>query len=236
VFIHGGFADWTFWSNQIAAFAPTYRVIAVDLAGHGESGKGRARWTVSAFAGNVLAVIAKENVKRAVVIGNSLGGPVAMEVASALGSRVIGVVAVDTLHDMTVKPPPGYYEKLAAAYRSDYQGTLRRMVDTLFHKDTDPDLRAPLEKTMLANGTASGAISLMESFASYKYPTITQPIRCINGDLYPTQVENNRKVHADFEAVIMTHAGHYPMLERPAEFNQHLRAIVTSLVTAGTER
>jgi len=55
------------------------------------------------------------------------------------------------------------------------------------------------------------------------------PIRAINGDLYPTKVDVNRMAGLDFDAVVMAGAGHYPMLERPDEFNRHLRAIVREL-------
>jgi pimeloyl-ACP methyl ester carboxylesterase len=39
IFIHGGFADRSFWSNQINPLAAKYHVLALDLAGHGESGR-----------------------------------------------------------------------------------------------------------------------------------------------------------------------------------------------------
>ena len=59
---------------------------------------------------------------------------------------------------------------------------------------------------------------------------MTVPLRAINGDLYPTDIAGVRKkVHADFDAVIMKHMGHYPMLERPEEFDRHVAAVVKEL-------
>jgi len=58
---------------------------------------------------------------------------------------------------------------------------------------------------------------------------LSVPIRTINGDLFPTDVEAVRRVKADFDAVILTHMGHYPMLERPEEFNRHLGLIIAEL-------
>jgi pimeloyl-ACP methyl ester carboxylesterase len=58
---------------------------------------------------------------------------------------------------------------------------------------------------------------------------LTVPLRTINGDLYPTDVEANRKVKPDFEALVMTHMGHYPMLERPTEFNRLVAETVAAL-------
>ena len=59
----------------------------------------------------------------------------------------------------------------------------------------------------------------------------TRPIFCINGDLYPTQKEKNRKIHPDFDAVIVPHTGHYPMLEKPGEFNRRLAKFLAKITT-----
>jgi len=96
VFIHGGLADRSFYDGQLKAFADRYRVIALDLAGHGESGANRTKWGLPEFGADVKAVINAENLKRVVLFGNSLGGPVAIEAALLLPDRVIGVVGIDT--------------------------------------------------------------------------------------------------------------------------------------------
>ena len=57
VFIHGGYADKGYWHHQVKRFSAGYCVIAVDLAGHGESGKNRAKLTMPTFAGDVKAVL-----------------------------------------------------------------------------------------------------------------------------------------------------------------------------------
>lgn len=232
IFIHGGFADRTFWANQVKVFAKKYRVIAVDLAGHGESGDNRAKWTLASFAEDVRAVIEKEKVTRAVLVGNSLGGPVAVETALMVPDKVIGIVGVDTFHILNIEAPPGYFEKQAAAFRSNFEGTMRRMIDSLFKPGVDPKLKDWVEKKMLDN-SAEMAAQIMESFGGYKMADfikkLKQPIRCINGDLYPTMIEANRAVNPDFDAVILPDTGHYPMLEHPDAFNRHLEEILKKI-------
>jgi pimeloyl-ACP methyl ester carboxylesterase len=232
IFIHGGFAHRGFWRNQMEPFAEKYRVIALDLAGHGESGKNRKKWDLLAFARDVRAVIEKEKIRGAVLVGNSLGGPVALETARLLPDKVVGIVAVDTFHDLNRRPPADFYQQQAEAFRSDFAGTVRKMVRSLFHPDTDPALYSQVEKKML-QGYSRMAAPLMESFATYDLVEaarkVSHPIRCINGDLYPTQVEKNRKIHPDFNAVILPHTGHYPMLERPQLFNRHLEKILSQV-------
>ena len=55
------------------------------------------------------------------------------------------------------------------------------------------------------------------------------PVRCINGDLFPTDVETIRHTIADFDAVVLPHTGHYPMLECPDEFNRRLAEFVAAM-------
>jgi len=85
----------------------------------------------------------------------------------------------------------------------------------------------------MARTSPEAAHDMLLSFAGYGHSAavrrLTVPLRAINGDLYPTDVKANRKVKADFDAVIMKHMGHYPMLERPMEFNNRVREVVASL-------
>lgn len=55
------------------------------------------------------------------------------------------------------------------------------------------------------------------------------PLRAVNGDLYPTDVAAVHGVKPDFDAVVMTHVGYYPMLERPEEFNRLLAEVISRL-------
>src|SRR5207245_11106935 len=57
VFVHGWCMDRESWKHQLDKFAADYRVVAVDLGGHGESGKDRKEWSVTGLAGDVEAVV-----------------------------------------------------------------------------------------------------------------------------------------------------------------------------------
>ncbi len=234
VFIHGGLADRSFWFDQMKHFARYYRVIALDLAGHGESGKNRKDWSLASFAEDVNAVIKIEKIRKAVLIGNSLGGPVCLKAAHLISDAILAVVAVDTFQDISMRMPSSYYREQAEAFREDFTGTVKKMVRSLFHPDTNPQLMAQVERRMLDNSPEMIA-ALMESFADFNMAellkNISIPIRCINGDLYTTQVEKNRGLYADFDAVILPNTGHYPMLENPELFNQHLESILKELPT-----
>jgi len=239
VFVHGGMADRTFYDGQLAAFADRYRVIALDLAGHGESGTNRKKWGMPEFGGDVKAVVDAEKLRRVVLFGNSLGGPAVVEAALLLPGRVVGVVGIDTFQDLGHPQTEEYARaakedarQRAEAFRKDYPGAMKTMVKMLFHPDADPALMADAERRMMKTSPAV-AYAMLSSIGGYDTAVsarrLTVPLRAINGDLYPTNVEAARRVKADFDVIVMKHMGHYPMLERPEEFNRHVAAVVEAL-------
>jgi sigma-B regulation protein RsbQ len=232
VFVHGGLANRGFWDGQLRAFGDSHRVIALDLPGHGESGANRTKWGLSEFGADVAAVVGAEKLQKVVIIGNSLGGPVAIEAAVLLPDIVIGVIGVDTFQSLDFGYTPEQARQRAEAFRKDYSGAMKEMVMALFHKDADPALVADVEGRM-AKTSPEAVYAMFLSMADYKPAASARklkvPLCAINGDLYPTDFAGVRKIKPDFDAVIMVHTGHYPMLERPEEFNRNLAEIVARL-------
>jgi len=232
VFIHGGLANRTFWHGELEAFAADFRVIAPDLPGHGESGTNRQRWGIPEFGADIEAVVAAEHLKKVILCGNSLGGPVAIEAALLLPGRVLGVVGVDTFQNLVHTMTPEQAQQRGNAFRDDYTDSLKQMVKSLFHTDADPALVADVERRM-ARTSPEVAHSLFLSLAGYDVGASARrlpvPLFAINGDLYPTDTRAVRKVKADFDVAVMKHMGHYPMLERPAEFDRLVSAFAARL-------
>jgi len=232
VFIHGGLADRSFFAGQFDAFADRYRVVALDLAGHGESGANRKKWGIPEFGADIKAVVDAEKLKRVVLFGNSLGGPAAIEGALLLSGRVIGVVGIDTFQSLSYSITPDEARQQAEAFRADFAGSMKAMVKMLFHADASPALVVETEQRMLKT-SPSVAYSVFLGMAGYNTEPsarkLSVPLRAINGDLYPTDVPEIRKVKADFNAITMKHMGHYPMLERPEEFNRDVALVVGEL-------
>lgn len=239
VFVHGGMADRTFYDGQLRAFAPTYRVLAVDLGGHGESGSNRRDWRLPALGADIKAVADAEQLDRVILFGNSLGGPAVIEAASLLGGRVLGVVGIDTFHDLgtiyegeQARQRDEFLRKRAEGFRADYRGAMRTMITMLFHADADPALVQRVEEKMLKTSPAV-AHAVLGGMAGYDGARTARalkvPIRTINGDLFPIDVAAIRRAIPGFDAVTMKHTGHYPMLEKPEEFNRHVAAVVAAL-------
>src|SRR5450755_1974894 len=94
VFIHGWTCDLTFWRGQ----APVYekrRALLVDLPGHGQSDKPEVAYTQERFARAIDAVMRDAGVTRAVLVGHSMGGPVALTFLRLFPDKTKALVLVD---------------------------------------------------------------------------------------------------------------------------------------------
>ena len=233
VFLHGWCGDREYWKHQLAAFAGDYRVVAYDQAGHGESGKDRKQWTVDALADDVGAVVKALGLKRVILVGHSMGGPVALAAAKRLPGTVVAVVGVDTLQNAEFKPPEEMRKKFLAGFEADFKGTMRAGLAGMLPEKVDPALKDRLVTRAEAQDQKM-ALGLMRHMSGLDTKQLLKeagvPVRCINSAggfafFTPTAVEVNKK-YADYNAVLIDDVGHYPMLERPAEFNQKLRDVL----------
>jgi pimeloyl-ACP methyl ester carboxylesterase len=95
VLVHGGGAHSRWWDHIGPLLAADRRVIAIDLSGHGDSGR-RESYSFDEWAREVLAVAADAGLDAPTVIGHSLGGVVTLRVAALAGSRIEGAVVIDS--------------------------------------------------------------------------------------------------------------------------------------------
>ncbi len=232
VFIHGGYADQTFWRHQVGALADRFQVVTLDLAGHGRSGADRSDWTIDAFGDDVSAVVAALALDEVILVGNSLGGPVSLAAARKLPDKIRGVIAVDTFQDADREWSPEELDAYIQALRDDFPATCKQMVSQLLRAGTDPELYAWIEERM-CGFDPDLAHRVVAGFRGYRpadeFAAAAVPIRAILGETHPLDLEGNRALRPDYAAVVMEGCGHYPMLERPDEFNRHLLAYVAEL-------
>src|SRR6185295_17655090 len=95
ILIHGWTMNQDNWRDQIADFAKRTRVIAIDLPGHGKSDKPQVAYTMDFFARAVEAVMRDAKVKRAVLVGHSMGTPIARQFYRKYPDKTLGIVIAD---------------------------------------------------------------------------------------------------------------------------------------------
>ena len=94
--VHGWTCDHTYMAPQFAHFRSTHRVVAVDLRGHGQSDKPQQDYTMKAFADDLVWLCGQLGVKKPAVIGHSMGGVIAMELAASFPEVPAAVVTLDS--------------------------------------------------------------------------------------------------------------------------------------------
>ncbi len=229
VFVHCWSCDTGYWREQLPVFARDHKVVAIDLAGHGLSGDGRQRFTMAAFGADVAAVVRRENLGRIVLIGHSMGGPVALEAAQLLAGQVDLLVGVDNMQNVEMQFPEDEFKRLHDGMVGDFRATTDAFVRSMFPKEADPKLVADIAGDM-ASALPRVAISAIEELKGFDEAGAVEkaavPIVCINATTFPTDVQVNRKHAKSFEVILIEGVGHFIQLEKPDAFNLMLSRIL----------
>jgi pimeloyl-ACP methyl ester carboxylesterase len=232
VFVHCWCCDKSYWKDQIPYFEKKHTVVAIDLAGHGDSGLGRADWTVESFAADVAAVVKALKLKRVILVGHSMGGPVSLEAARLVPDRVIGVIGVDTFQDFGETFAEEQQKQWLAAFQANFTGVTDQFVRSMFAAGADTALVDRIAADMASSPPEVG-IGAMKNMLRYDpAPAVGEikvPIRGINADKWPTNVDGNKKLAASFDVKFMPGRGHFVQLEDPATFNRLLDETIAEI-------
>jgi len=236
VFIHGWANNASIWEEQVHHFSKKYQVVAVDLAGFGNSGNDRKEWTMSSYGDDVIAVIDHLDLKQVVLVGFSMGGPVVIEAANKIPERVLGLVLVDNLQDVDMKYPPESYHYLDSVMMDLVTSPVPEKLEGIFYKK-NPEATFKRIVEMLQGGPRTGwRASLNENIRwnnedrAASLSKITMPVVAINSDQQPTNIEAFRKYVPSFEAMIIPDTGHVIFWDKPDEFSRLLEESIQNFV------
>jgi len=233
VFVHGWSCNRGYWVAQIPEFAKRFRVIALDLGGHGESGHdGRQDWTIASFGSDVASLVRKLRLRRVILIGHSMGGDVITEAARHLKGRVIGLVWLDTYKQLGPGRSPEAVDEFVAHLRGNFVESTQSVVRSLFIPTSDPALVDRVAADM-SSAPPQIALSAIHSSFSYSRQIVASlnelklPVIAINPDNSPTDVASMNR-HG-VEVVVMPGVGHFVMMEDPPRLNALLSAAIDRL-------
>lgn len=244
VFVHGWCCDRTYWRAQINHFASTtaqlpynvpYNVVALDLAGHGDSGTNRAAWTMPAFGQDVVAVIEQLGLRRTILIGHSMGGPVIVEAARQMPDRVIGLIGADTLLNPERQRTPDFIAAQLAPLQHDFaQGTRDMVRREMFVPTSDAAWAASIVEDMASApphvgiGAMTALLNHDDELHAGLHALRDKPFVLINADYHPTNLETTQRQGMTVE--LMSGVGHFVMQEDTATFNHLVEAAVRRMV------
>jgi pimeloyl-ACP methyl ester carboxylesterase len=235
VFVHGWCTDMSYWDAQIPSFRVYYRVVKLDLAGHGRSGSDRQDWTMEAFGQDVAAVVNKLDLRDIILVGHSMGGPVILESARLLPDRVIGLVGVDTFSDIYLAPfSSEQIEVSLEPFRQDFAEGMRRYVlENYFRFSSSDRLKKRVILEMADMPEHIGIASLEQLLLYDAAPTLQQlsiPIRSINADRPLVYFRRIRDNTGNFTNKFLSNVGHFLMLEQAEVFNRTLADFLGQII------
>jgi pimeloyl-ACP methyl ester carboxylesterase len=229
VLVHGWSSNLEAWNYQIPELSKRGRVLAIDLPGHGQSDKPQVAYTMDHFAAAIDAVMKDAKVERGIILGHSMGTPVARQFYRKYPKKTLAIVIVDG----ALRPfgDKAMRDQFMTAFRSDKY----REVGTQMFGQMTPMLSAEDKEKALAsfsNTPQNVLVSAMESMnddALYANDKINVPVLAIlaKSPFWPADTEQFLKgLVPDLELIWLEGVDHFLHQEKTKEFNNAVIAFV----------
>ena len=233
VFAHGFCLRMGSFHFQRAALAEQWgeqvRMVFYDQRGHGGSGAAPVQTYTVSQLGQDLETVLQVMVPRGpvILVGHSMGGPVAVEAAELLGDRVIGIVGVDTFYtDFEYPRDEAKIAEFVKPFENNFTGTSQYLVRSMFTAHADPETIDWVVSQFSGDRRDMGVSAMYEIFRwnADNVPAILQRnaarLRNINGA--PTGKETAH----DPSVTLIPQVGHFVAQAKPDAFNQALEHII----------
>ena len=223
VFVHGWTCDESSWRDQAPFFEKNYRVITLDLPGHGKSGSPAAGLlTMELFAKSIEAVRVEAKAGKIALVGHSMGTPVIREYARLYPSNVAALVPVDGVLHLSGSPNAPNAERMKGP---DGLKNREAMIRGMFGKSATPDLQEHILKMMMAAPETTAYQAMAATFAPENWKEETFAVAALG--IYADHSGANdpvyfKKIFPKGSTVEVPGTGHFVMMEKPAEFNKLL--------------
>lgn len=243
--VHGGFMSHRVFDHQVAALADDYRVLAVDLPGHGNSGKPHVEYTAERYARDVHDLLTELDLTDVRYVGWSLGATIGATYVGLYGDRVsrLGLVCSGIFHGLAARDrdtdADGLdFDALVEAHRTNHPVAMEEFAAGLFADDDPPE---PMVRWIWNIGMETPvhvALDVLDVYASMDYDElyghvedVTVPVGVFQGahDGAATVEEAEYVAEEVFEngtAVGFDDSGHLPFLEEQAAFTETLEAFL----------
>lgn len=233
VLVHGWCCDRSFLAPQLEALSRGHRIVSLDLRGHGRSdGKG-SDCSLGAMADDLAHVIAQEGLDRPLVVGHSMGGVVALDLAVRHPEHVGAIAMLDSLVAIPSRLT-GLAEGLTLLLASQrFRETVAEFVEQwLLAPTTDRALRDRAVETMV-EADPDVALQAWQSLVEYDdrgaLKSCPVPILFVAASNSVASLEELPDLNADLELVCMRDVSHFLPLEAPEATIRELEGFLDRL-------
>ncbi|MGC4099501.1 MAG: alpha/beta fold hydrolase [Nitrospira sp.] len=241
IFLHAFPLNRTMWAQQEAALSSQFRVITVDLRGHGESDAPLWHYSLDRAADDVRGLLDYLSIPQAVFVGLSMGGYILFSFYRKYAERIKGLVLADTKAQAdTDDGARARFEMAQIAYTQGPRAIADIMIPKLLSPatiQTRPELvqrvRSMIEGNQIS-GIAGDLMAMAERHDSMLLmKQMTCPIQIIVGELDLPTPPSDAKLMADqilnARLVIIPAAAHLSNLEQPDPFNEAVGSFVSNV-------
>lgn len=237
--IHGLGSSSRDWEMQIEPFAKDYQVITLDLRGHGQSGKPPGPYSIRMFAEDTAALVRRIDILPAHVVGISMGGMVAFELAVHFPQLLRSLTIVNSYPEMRVETLQEHlqvWRRFLILELLGMRGMGRMLGGRLFPFPEQSDLRETFVSRWAQNNKRAYRESLRAILnwdVESRLGEIDCPVLVVASDQDYVTVEEKRVYTAKIpnaKLVIIEDARHAVTAERPDQFNTVLRDFLTSII------
>lgn len=241
IFVHGFPFDKSSWQPQMEFFKKTHRVISYDIRGFGSSGLGKQELSMRLFADDLIKLMDKLEIKKAIVCGLSMGGYILMNAAYRYSERISAIVLSDTQCNADSPEMREERAKTTALINSEGLKTFAEgFMGNIFCSesiDKKKELVEQIRNVIISTspltiiGTLHALALRYQMCPSLKEITVPTLILCGKEDkITPlSQSEYMLKSITNSTMQSIDKAGHLSNLEQPAEFNKHLENFITRI-------
>jgi pimeloyl-ACP methyl ester carboxylesterase len=231
VLVHGWTCDMTYFAEQVAYFAPRVHVIALDLPGHGKSDAPQIEYTQPLFAESIARVMDAAHVKRAVLVGHSMGTPVARQFYRMYPKRTLGIVALDGSVQAMITDQSKIDFLLGNLRSPNYLTMATAMVDGMLAAAPDSPYKKAIRTTMLSTPqhVVAGAATGMFDLKYWNDDPINVPTLMLlaKSPMWTAEYEAYaRKLAPKSDYIVMEGVSHFLHTEKPAEVNAAIEAFL----------
>jgi pimeloyl-ACP methyl ester carboxylesterase len=229
VFLHGLAGDRSQLSELIRKLSGRYRILNIDLPGHGRSALVQAR-SVAGLAQTTAPLVAGLLEGRVTIIGHSMGAAVGLELAALLNGRVRQIIALDALHQAVLYPRRSALTAfvMGAALACAYRPGMTRLLSGLFVAQSPADIRDQVIATALATRPMVSA-RLLASLARWDrdraLAATDAAVTVIAADAFAKPSEIAR-LQSRCRLVAFPLGGHFFPAEFPVETAQAIEAVL----------
>jgi 3-oxoadipate enol-lactonase len=229
LFIHGLGSSARDWELQIDHFADHFKVITMDLRGHGRSGRPPGPYAMTLFAEDVSRLLEGLDCSPAHILGISLGGMVAFQMVLDYPGLVKKLVIVNSVPELVphgIGDLLGYWQRLAIVQLLGMEKMGQVLAERLFTEPDQEPLREILverwsenhKPSYLASLKATYGWSVQERLGEIHIPTL---VVGADGDYFPTSdKEAYTLLIPGARLVVIENSKHALPAEKPQEFNR----------------